>query len=1774
MPVLEPLDRVLKQVCRKPLELTRLLRIAAGLAAAIGEVHRQGLTHKDIKPANILVNVAGDVRLTGFGMASRLPREPQASMPLDTFSGTLAYMAPEQTGRMNRSIDTRSDLYSLGVTLYEMFTGRLPFAAEDALGWVHSHIAIQPKPPSEVEDQVPGSLSNLIMKLLTKTPEDRYQTASGLEADIRRCLAEWEEHAHIRPFALGTSDASDRLLIPEKLYGREAEVAALTSTFHRVLTKGTTEVILLRGYSGIGKSSVVNELHKILVPAHGLFAFGKFDQYMRDIPYATLAQAFQALARQILAKSAAELAEWRSSLEEALGTNGQLMVNLIPQLEFIIGKQPAVSDLPPNDAQNRFQVVFRRFLSVFARPDHPLVLFLDDLQWLDTATLDLLNHLITAPGVRNLLLIGAYRDTEVGPSHPLSATLTAMRKAEAGFQEIRLAPLALRDLTQLIADAVRNGRQHFEPLAQLVYEKTGGNPFFANQFLSALADDGLLTFDPSSATWTWDLAKIRTKSYTDNIGDLMATKLNRQPDATKAALRKLACLGAVAEISTLSLVRDASEEELDAALWDAARAGLISRADDKFAFLHDRIQQAAYELIPPDERGPMHLRIGRALASRAEPKEIEKRIFDIVSQFNRGATSITSREELDQVAEFNLIAGKRAQASMAYGAALAYFAVGESMLSEDIQEARHDLAFALQLHRAQCEYLTGELATAEERLSILSRRAKSIIDSAAVTRLRSSLYATLNRNDLGIGACLDFLQQVGVDWSIHPTDEEVQREFNEVWRVLGRRSIEELIALPHMSDQDSRATLDVLTSIAPPGVVKDPNLHHLIVFRMVNLSLSHGNSDGSCVAYVLFGMILGSEYGDYGSGFRFGQLGIELLEKSGLNRFESRVYMDFVTVVNPWRMHISTGLGLLRRAFNKAQEGGDLTFAAYSCNNLVTHLLAAGSPLDELQASAETGMEFARKARFGLVIDVITGQLRFIRALRGLTKETSSFSDADFDELRFEQHLEEDPYLAVATCSYWIRKLQAGVYGNDHSSAVAAASKAERLIWVSPSRFGRIALSSRMSHGLELAEYHFFAALARAGHYHSAAANEQASLLEILAVHYGKLKDWAGNCPENFENRAALVGAEIARLESRELDAEQLYEVAIRSAQKHGFVHNEAIAYEIAARFYAARGFDTFANAYRWNARSCYLRWGAVGKVRQLDQQYPHLLDNAVAVPQSAPNDTSIAQLDVATVAKASQAVFGEIVLGKLIETLMAIAIENAGAERGLLVLIKCEEPQIAAEATTGLGIVEVRLRDDIPISADLPISVLNYVIRTREKVVLGDPVTGTLFADDPYMKQSRLRSLLCFPIIKQTKLIGLLYLENTLITQAFTSEGIKVLELLAAQAAISLENASLYADLERENSDRKRAEEGLRRSEAYLATAQKLSNTGSWGWNVATGEVYWSDEIFRILDLDPRSMEPSQSALLSRIHPSDRNAFEAAFNLAVSERREFTYEYRIVVPDGSIKYLQTVSYSIANERGDLEIVGTVIDNTQRKRSEDALHNAQKDLARVSRLTTMGEFVASIAHEINQPLTAIVANGSACLQWLANEIPNIHEARKAVEQILENGKRAGDVTRSIRALAMKSLPEISQFEIDQAIEEVLALTRTELHRHDVTLMTELSASRVVADRVQMQQVVLNLVSNAIEAMSASDRLARVLKVTCQIDEPDVIHVSVSDTGTGLDPEKRHRIFDAFFTTKSNGMGLGLSICRSILESHGGRLWTEPNSPRGSIFHFTVPSRKS
>ncbi|WP_437283672.1 AAA family ATPase [Sorangium sp. So ce375] len=1394
-----------------PMPLERFFPLALRLAGALAELHRRHVIHKDIKPQNLLCNPdTGEVKITDLGIASLASREAQELAHDGLIEGTLAYMAPEQTGRMNRRVDERTDLYSLGVTFYEMLTGTLPFQATDPVAWVYCHIAHAPRPPHALVPSIPEQLSAVVLKLLSKAAEERYQTALGLRHDLDRCFAELRRSGAIGAFPLGQRDTSDRFQIPQRLYGREREIEALLAAFDRVVANGRPELVLVSGYSGIGKSSLVAELHRPVVRERGSFLRGKFDQLKRDVPYRPLLHAFRELVQEILSASEEQVERWRDRLREAVGSSGGLLTEMLPELALLLGPQPPVPELPPAEAQSRLLATLQRFVAACAHEEHPVALFLDDLQWADAGSLLLLEQLATHADDAHLLLIGAYRDNEVGPAHPLRLTLAEAQKRGAVLSDIVLAPLSAAHVGALVAEAIHAPEAEVEPLSQLVHDKTGGNPFFVLQFLLALRQEGLIAFDADEGAWRWDIAAIRDKGFTDNVVELMAGKLERLPVPTRDALKLASCLGGSVDLDTLAIIARRPAEALRAALEEAVREGLLLRRDSAYRFLHDRVQQAAYSLIPAGQLAEVHLRIGQLLLKARRDDEREDALFDIVGHLNRGVALIHCQAERDELAALNLRAGRKAKAAAAYQSAAALFAAGMALLPKEPRERwerRYELSYDLTFERAHSAYVIGSFDEAERLLDELMERARNEIKGAPVVELAVTFYQTRGRSDHAVELGLSWLRAWDIDLPLHPTDAQVKEETESLWQALGDGAIEDLLRLPPMTHPECKVVMAVMQSVAGPAIFVDQDLHYLIVLRQVKLSLRYGNADSSAHAYAAFARLFGPRFGQYREAYKFGKLGYDLADRSDLLTVKSLVFTLFGQQVVFWTRHYRETYPYTRAGFSAAVESGDIRMACFNCVWAPLFPLLAGDPLEDVLHEAEERLRFVRKAGYEFAYGVLISVHATIQTLRGRPVRFSMLDGSELDRPAFEALLDEGDMRGVRGL-YYSMKARALFALGAPGEALAAAT---RVIVDHPFRSEPYALIA------ENCYYHALALAALAGdgpEPRGAQPSPEQELPEGLLGSERQLGEWAANGPDNFLHKHALVRAEIARLRGQEPEALRLYEQAISSARENGFVQHEAIACELAARFYRARGLSTPADAYLQDARAAYFRWGAHAKVEQLDQLYPFLAPRKPIAP-TVTFAVRAEQFDVLSVVKASQSISGELKLPRLLEMLLRIVVEHAGAGEGVVLLVREERLSTAAAIATSSG--AARLLDAREAPAALPQSLLNYVLRTHERVLLDDATGRHPFSEDEYFARKRPRSVLCLPIMRQARLLGVLYLENGLVAGAFTPGRLTVLELLTSQSAISLENAMLYADIEQENAERQRAEQALKTNQATL---------------------------------------------------------------------------------------------------------------------------------------------------------------------------------------------------------------------------------------------------------------------------------------------------------------------------------------------------------------------
>ncbi|OJH36274.1 trifunctional serine/threonine-protein kinase/ATP-binding protein/sensor histidine kinase [Cystobacter ferrugineus] len=1378
--------QTLSESTGQPLELSRFLSLALSLTSTLGEVHCRNVIHKDIKPSNIIETPSGEARIIDFGVATLHKVEHLDATPTHLVEGTLAYMSPEQTGRMNRAVDYRTDFYSLGVTFYELLTGQRPFQGRDALEWFHAHMAQKPRPPHELNPRVPPALSAIVLKLLAKVAEERYQSAEGLQADLEHCreaLGQGVQEA----FTLGTRDPPTQFQLPQRLYGREAQVATLLEGFERVTRTVQPELILVSGYSGIGKSSVVNELHKPVLERRGYFLSGKFDQFQRDIPYATPAQTLRSLVQQLLAGSEEELGRWREQVNRAWGEEGQALVDLVPQLEVLVGPQPALQQVPPGDAQRRLHRVVRQFLSVFATPEHPMVVFLDDLQWADLASLQWLARMLSQPERLPVLWIGAYRDNEVSPTHSLMQVLEEARKAGARMTDLHLGPLSTEQVEHLVADTLPGAdREVVAPLSALVHDKTGGNPFFLLQLLVALHQDGLLMRVPGGG-WRWDAEGVRARGYSENIVDFMVGKLRQFPPDTQHLLRLAACVGNVFSLQMLSTLAGLSAEgEVEQGIEPALQEGMLVRASpEKYRFQHDRIQQAAHCLLSETERKAIHLRIGRLLLASLSPEELRESLFDVVSQLNTGLELIEDPAERHHLMRLNTEAGDKARAAMALRPAITYFSTAFALLPGDPWETDPELAFKLRLSQARCEFMEGNIAEARRQIEELLPRARTRADSVAAHLLRMNVHFAMSESQQGLTCMRECLALLGMPLSQNPTREEAVAAHEEVWALLGERSLESLLDLPLMTDPDVKLAVSTLLEFYPTAYATNKHLFIIIVSRIVSLSIRHGFVDAATPAYGWFGFIVSSYFKRYREGLAFSRLALGFVERYNLSAHRSRVLycMQFCSY---WIQPLPQAQELIIKALHHALQVGDILAAAYSNWYIISNRLFMGHHLDEVYRETLVRGEFLRQTGVKEPQEYILLDQRSVQHLRGHTHSFCTLNGDGFDEQAFEEQLPRRH--ATLKSNYWIAILQSRFMCGAYAEAREAADKAAEFLWVIQGTLPHCALL-------------FYRALVLAACFERAAPEEQRQWLEAIQSHQRQLAEWAENCPENFHTLERLVSAELARIEGRFEEATRAYEKAIRSARENGAPHVVGLASELAANFWRTREAPIVAHTFAREAWAAYQQWGARGKVQHLESLWPHLSSSSSdSRDAQTTSSTESTRIDALTVVKAQQAVSSEIELERLVKTLLHAAIENAGAQRGALLLPEGDTLSVAALSETS------------PEGAApaLPWTLLSYVRRTREHVLIGDASQPHPFSADEYLARGKARSVLCLPLMRQERFSGVLYLENDLAANAFSPARLALLGHLASQAAISIENARLYEDVQRARTELRRANEEL----------------------------------------------------------------------------------------------------------------------------------------------------------------------------------------------------------------------------------------------------------------------------------------------------------------------------------------------------------------------------
>ncbi|MCC5670113.1 serine/threonine-protein kinase PknK, partial [Nostoc sp. CHAB 5784] len=1221
-----------------PMPLSAFLSLAIKLTGILGRIHAAGVIHKDINPSNIVFNLDTEVvKFIDFGIATRFNRTNPTFKNPHVLEGTLAYVSPEQTGRMNRLIDYRTDFYSLGVTFYELLTGQVPFPITDVLELLHCHLAKPPISPCELNLKIPKPVSDIILKLMAKNAEDRYQSAWGIKADLEDCVHQLETSGEINLFQLGLQDVSDQFQIPQKLYGREEEISELLAAFERVAGREdaergrrgegesdnipvsprprvpvssfvptSSEMILVSGYAGIGKSALVQELYKPITARRGYFTSGKFDQLQRNIPYSAIVGALRKLVQQLLGEPDEQVQQWRSRLLEALGSNGQLIIDVIPEVELIIGKQPPVPEVGAAEAQNRFNRFFQQFIRVFCAKDHPLVIFLDDLQWIDSATIQLIELMLLDEQTQALFLIGAYRNNEVSPTHPLALALERLRQQEAVLEEIVLAPLTLEPLAQLIAETLHQDTNTVRSLAELVLRKTEGNPFFVGEFLQLLYSENLLSFSTEHLSWQWNIAQIEAQNITDNVVELLLLKLKKLPENTQQLLQLAACIGAEFDLETLAIVFKQSPKTVFQDLLAAIQAGLIqpiSELDEnllvqKYKFLHDRVQQAAYALIDESQKQGVHLQIGRNLLEKMSPEQRAERLFEIVNHLNCGTELITDQSERNEIAKLNLQAGQKALAATAYEAAFKYFNTGLKLLDVESWQREYSLTLALHSEAAEAAYLSGHFDEMERLVEEVLNRAKTVLDTVKV--YDSRIQAWMSRGDPkeALKTSLEVLQLLGISLVEAPNQLDVQAGLEETASLLAGREIEDLIDLPEMTEPVPLAAIYILASTVGAAYISIPALMVLIVCKMVNLSIAHGNAIWSLLGYAAYGMMLCGVVQDFELGYRFGKLSLNLAKRLNNKRGNCKVSLMVSSSIIYWKAHLKETFPGLAEAYQSGIESGEFEYASYCAVIVCYYSFFAGQELTELEQQTAIYLKATHQIRRETPATWLAMLQQTILNLRGQSENPSRLVGCLYDE---EQALSWTIAVKDGTGLhyFYLNKLILCYLFGEYEQAAKTTTLAEQYL-------------SAATGLMSVALFHFYDSLIFLSLLADASNSQKAAWLNRVNANQEKMQKWAHHAPMNFLHKFQLVEAEKARVLGQFFEAEEFYEQAILGAKENEYFQEEALGYELAAKHYLARGRERFAHLYMKEAHYCYERWGATAKAKDLETRYPQFFPQSM----------------------------------------------------------------------------------------------------------------------------------------------------------------------------------------------------------------------------------------------------------------------------------------------------------------------------------------------------------------------------------------------------------------------------------------------------------------------------------------------------------------------------------------------------------------------------------
>ncbi|MGJ0480178.1 AAA family ATPase [Pantoea agglomerans] len=1745
-----PFRTLANNLATPPDNIADFLQVALQLCYTLGQAHHQGIVHGDIKPGHFFITDDGRFRLGGFGLAS-LAAQSAEKNNLRASGGTLAYMSPEHTGRTPHPVSSLSDLYSLGVVLYEYLTGKLPFGSPDAgeAEWIHHHIASAPRPAEQVREDVPPMLSVILLRLLAKSPADGYQSVQGLMADLRRCQATLTAENTIAPFTPGLQERFSTSFRAETLFTQHPQARVLLTTLESVNRTGTQSLVMLSGAPGSGKSAIIASALKTLQHRQILLAASKADQHSPAAPYAAVASAFRTVTLYLLGLSALEVSKWRGRLLRLLGGYTDLAIELVPELKQLLNiqaLQPVVRHAP--DAREQFNQMASALIQAFATPGRPLVMLIDDVHWADNATLQLLENLITRNEHLPFMLVLAFREGESMPCPMIAGFLLRIRAAAPRMVALTPQPLSVKSIGRWLAGMMHTRPGGNRELAQILFEKTGGNPLSVQEFFRQAVDDGVINFRQNPPKWHYDRQALTARHYTDNVASLVLNQLARMPESTRQLLGSLACLGASGELSLSGHLNATPVTLIQQQLEPAVSSRFITLTGGHYAFTHDRVHNAA--LLLPDLRQQQHLHQQAAawLSAAVATADNSETLFRAVYHIGMIAELPLSVAERERYYPLCLRAAQAAKRAGDYLSALRYLRTAQRLSLRMV--TGND--FMLGFDEAECEFLHGNLTTAQTLCTRLLNEPGTLSEKSMAACLSAEIHMRQSDNHLALETALAWLAVFGVHLNRDPDDAEI----DAAWLVLRARIDDSpqaaFAGLPLNSDPEIESILNLMASTIFVSAYDCPQLHLILVCRMLEMTLEHGMTGASAFGLAWFSVLTGERYQAWHLSYACGRVARELVDRHDFIRYKARTLLP-LDQVGIWTQPLDVAVECARETFRVAVRHGDRSFACLSLRHQIMNTLTRGDHLESVMTSIERGLAFTRKTVYPDVENVLLMQKQLVMQLRN----SNGFRAGERDEvLPLVAGSEPGPISGPkAMVRFWagLYRGMAHFYAGEYGDALRCLADIQPLISAVPAY-------------IYLMDWHFYSAL-------SLSHQPEAADSDVLRSHLDKFAGWAELNPGLFADKYALLRAECARLKGDTGEALKQYENAIRLSRQAGYLHIHALANQLAGRCCKALQLDTAADAWIKAAMAGWENWGAQAMVRQLEQHYPHL---AAPVQNSAlatiPFTQDAAFYDLESVLTAVRALTEEINLDRLIHTLMRMLLERAGAQRCRLIrILDGNLPETQAWAESTADGVRVQIVKERPDATDLPLSVLSAVIRSGQEIRTGKPEAFSPFSQDPYLVASG-AAVLCVPMFRQANMVGVLYLENRLMPDAFTAEHSHIVKTLSAQAAVSLETARLYAELLEENNHRRRVEKQLRASKTSLMLGEKISHTGTWRWEVTEDMMMVSEEYGRILGLPAEQKGLSMADFLTRVHPDDYECIRELVTHSVSQGRSMQAEFRVLRPDGECRYIKGIGEPTDNFPEVKEYFGTISDITSQRLAEDSARMAQADLARVARATTVGQLTASIAHEISQPLMSIVANAGATLRWLKREPLMLENASSGLNEIIKEGQRAGEIIRGLQALTRNHESSFASENLHLIARDILALSRIELERRGISLELKLRAVKadIYCDRVQIQQVLLNLVINAIDAMSGDLPRAALLRLTSENPTPDTLRVEVLDSGCGLPDDVRERIFESFYTTKKSGMGMGLTISKGIIKKHCGELGAENRAEGGSRFWFTLP----